>query len=142
MSKTSNNTELRLIFLPEVFFETSSLDPSLKLCKTQLLQIATYIKSNPDKKYESINKLLPKRSPLTTAFSQNFMQNSINFIINYISDNNNSVTFPSKIVTSRFQFYDRICSIANVAKRNSPQQQSYVKKLRQRGNSRRDTSQN
>lgn len=71
-----------MFFLPN----SSISDQSLTLLKSQLTQILTYLKSNPNKKYESINKLLPKRYPTTTAIAELILYNSVNWVINWVAD--------------------------------------------------------
>jgi len=58
----------------------------LKIVKSQLTQIITYIKTNPNKKYENINKLLPKRFPVTTAIAQILLYDSANYVFNWVCD--------------------------------------------------------
>lgn len=61
-------------------------DPALKLTKSQLSQLLTYIKSNPNKKYENVHKLLPKRYPTTTVLAEMLMYDSVNFCVNWVAD--------------------------------------------------------
>jgi hypothetical protein len=67
--KNGNGTEIRIILLPDNIFPHNVEDPAMKIVKAQLSQMINYIKTNPSKKYESINKLLPKRFPTTTAIA-------------------------------------------------------------------------
>ena len=61
--------QLRIILLPERMMNSQTDDAGLKIVKSQLTQILNYIKTYPNKKYENINKLLPKRYPTTTAIA-------------------------------------------------------------------------
>lgn len=63
-----------------------NLDPSLKVIKNQLVQIFNYIKTNPNKRYENLNKLLPKRHPVTSIIAELILYDSANFIINWVND--------------------------------------------------------
>lgn len=67
--KNGSSAEIRIVLLPENILIPQVSDPILKIVKAQLSQIINYIKTNPNKKYENINKLLPKRYPTTTAIA-------------------------------------------------------------------------
>ena len=86
-----------------------SINPNSKVIKNQLLQILSYIKTNPRKRYENINKLLPKRHPITTILGELILYDSANFIINWVDDDDN--------INSRFEFFDKFSGISNFMKR-------------------------
>lgn len=86
-NKEEEKAELRLILFPNSFM--SATNPNLKVIKNQLVQILSYIKTNPKKRYENINKLLPKRHPLTTILGELILYDSANFIVNWVNDDDN-----------------------------------------------------
>ena len=86
----------------------ASTNPNLKVIKNQLVQILSYIKTNPRKRYENINKLLPKRHPQTTILGELILYDSANFILNWVNDDDNN---------SRFEFFDKFSGINNFLKR-------------------------
>lgn len=65
---------------------------------------------NPNKKYENINKLLPKRYPTTTAVAEIILYDSANFVVNWVSDQSNN----KNLITGRFDFYDKLAHISNL----------------------------
>ena len=73
---------------PSAFFCSSwpSCHPSLKLTKSQITQILTYIRTHPNKKYENINKLLPKRYAVTTVLAEILLYDSVNIVLNWVAD--------------------------------------------------------
>ena len=84
------------------------------MIKNQLLQILNYIKTNPNKRYEHINKLLSKRHPITTIIAELILYDSANFAINWVNDNIND---QQSLVNGRFDFFDKFTSVTNFIKK-------------------------
>jgi hypothetical protein len=57
--------------------------------------------------------LLPKRFPTTTAIAELLLYDSANYVIHWVTDCNDN----KNVVNGRFDFYGRITSITNLAKR-------------------------
>lgn len=111
--KSGSGVEVRIILLPDSIFPHNVEDPAMKIVKAQLSQMINYIKTNPSKKYENINKLLPKRFPTTTALAELLLYDSANYVIHWVADSNDN----KSIVNGRFDFYGRVTAITNLVKR-------------------------
>ena len=126
MMKKDSPAQLRIVLLPEAMINSQVDEPSLKIVRSQLTQILNYIKTYPNKKYENINKLLPKRYPTTTAIAEILLYDSANFVINWATDNLNN----KSLVNGRFDLYDRFFGVSNLIKKVPPTKPTIIKKYK------------
>ena len=98
LTKINGVNELRLIMLPSKLLSEHVDDPTLKLVKNQFTQLLNYIKTNPNKRYENINNMLPKRFPIVTFLAEILLSDSANFIINWILDDKHN----KSLINGRF----------------------------------------
>ena len=117
LMKSKNSPELRIILFPEAIMRSHAEDPNLKIVRSQLTQILNYIRSYPNKKYENINKLLPKRYPTTSAIAQILLYDSANYIINWVTDNSAN----KDTANGRFDFFDKFSGLNNLIKKVTAQ---------------------
>ena len=115
MMRKNSQTQLRIVLLPTAMMAAQVEDAGLKIVRTQLTQILNYIKTYPNKKYENINKLLPKRYPTTTAIAEILLYDSANYIINWVTENSSS----KGVVNGRFDFFDRFAGVSNLIKKSN-----------------------
>lgn len=113
LMKNNQKARLRVVMLPTAMLGGQVEDAYLKIVRSQLTQILNYIKTYPNKKYENINKLLPKRYPTTTAIAEILLYDSANYILNWVTDNKES----KPTVNGRFDFFDRFAGISNLIKK-------------------------
>ena len=107
---------MRIVMFPHEFISQSNSDTNLRVIKNQLIQILNYIKTNPQKRYEQINKLLPKRHPITEIIAELVLYDSANYIINWVNDNIND---QQHLVNGRFDFFDKFTGVTNFLKKET-----------------------
>ena len=107
-----SQSELRVILLPTDFLDTNSRNQSLQLVRKQISQILNYLKLNPSKRYEQINKLITKRHYLTNLLSELLLGESTNFVVNFVNQENQRNNGES-VTLGRFEFFDKLNGIKN-----------------------------